>query len=383
MSYPFTQSTLFSQIVIGSSYPATQVVYAGAPQTVLLVNNDPTNTIYLSNSAAYLQLDTTKVTPLPPGSSVIFDGTLDIFAFTAPGKSATLSTFPSGVSYTQGVGIQPISQQGSFAGSGGFLTMSNPTGTYTIVPLTDVSGFASYDLNLYAFASPAGGASQGVALEIVLQWFDDMTSGIPVFEEDWWVWQGRAAASAGTNSLAGTGPMHGRYMQVTANIPAAQTGNTIFQYFNLYGSNRPVPSSDWRQNQATINPQVQNLTTTNTSQVVGTAFDNILGGVNSYSAPLNQVTFTPLGLYSGPVFLRFQTALVGANSPVLVSIENAVGGTLIAGASCPNIISTFTNDTSDHEITVLAPRAPMALITHAPASGPMSYTFQVVAQQAA
>jgi|SRR5271163_13166 len=366
----------------GAQAQATQLVEAGEG-TVLLYNTDPGNAVQLGGSNAVLANDQSGIAPLPPKSSIVFDGSEDVYATIGAGQTALIAAYPSAIQFQTTTLITPISQQGSLSGSGGFLTMSNPTQFYTIVPLTDVSAFQSYDLNLYVYASPAGGNLQGVALQIILQWFDDMVSGIPVFEEDWWVWQGRAAAGLGANSLAGTGPMHGRYMQVSAALPAAQTGNTIFQYFNLFGSNRTVPDSDWRQNQSTINPQIFNLTTTVTSQVVGTAFDNVLGGVNNLTIPANQATFVPLGLYSGPVYWRYQASAAMQTNPLICTIENAVGGTMVATSGCPNIVTTFVADASDHEGTILAPRAPMAFLVRAPASAADTFSFQAIAQQAA
>lgn len=278
--------------------------------------------------------------------------------------------------------ITPLVQSGSVSASGGFLTMSNPTQNYTILNMANVSQFASYDLNGYLYASPAGANLDGVCVEFILQWYDDEVSGIPVFEEDWWVWVGRGPTSQGLNSLAASGPMHGQYMTVIASLPALQNAPTIFQYFNLFGSNRIVPYSDWRQNAQTVNPEIFNLTTTLTSQIQGTSFDNVLGGVTAYVSPANQVTFVPLGLYSGPVYWRYSTGAAPNTLPLFASVEQQAGGTILPTAACPNIIQRIPTATTEANGTFLAPRSPVIFIFQSTAT-PASINLEVIAQQAA
>lgn len=279
--------------------------------------------------------------------------------------------------------IEPLSQQGSYSASGGFLTMTNPTEFYTIVNMINVSQFASYDLNMYLYASPAGANLDVVVVGFLLQWYDDLVSGIPVFEEDWWVWAGRAATSMGNNSLAGAGPMHGKYMTVIAFLPSTATGGAVFQYFNLFGSGRSVPYSDWRQNPQTLNPEIFNLTTLLGSQE-GTGFDNNLGSVSNFSIAEGIISFIPLALYSGPVYYRFQGLTnAPANNPVILSTQQGVGGTFTAGTGQPNILVSMTADLLEHEGTFLAPRAPCIFIVRASASGPTAISFEAIGQQAA
>lgn len=380
MSYPFTQDTLFGQFQISSNYPATQVIY-GNPQSaavILLVNSDPSNTIYLSNSSAYLTVDATKVTPLPPQSSVVFDGTQDVFAFTAPNAPAILTRFPSGVSYTQGVGIIALANLGTVNGTAvGTLT---PATGITVMNLVDVSNFASYDLNAYMFALNPGQVNSVIVGQIMLQWFDDTSSGIPVFEEDWFVWAGRALPTPGVNTLSGNGPMHGRYMTVKVFIPPTAANNATLQYINIFGSNRLVPYSDWRQNGAQVNPQSNGITS---QPGGGTSFDNVLASVSNITMTANQLIFIPCGLYSGPAYYRMQCTTAALHDPVIVAAQGQVSGAFGAGTANNGILVNFATDTVEHEGVVQLPRGPTAFIIQGNAAGTTNFSFEFVAQQAA
>ena len=381
MSQPSDQSTVFSQITIGSQFPGTQVVFGNmlVPQSVLLVNKDPANTIYLTNNSAYLSGDTTKVTPLPAQSSVVFDGSQDVYAFTLAGFPAILATFPSGVSYSTAVGIQPLTTLGSVGGSAAALNIL-PGVAFTPIKLVDVSGFASYDLNAYAFAQSPGSVNAALVAEIQIQWFDDMITGIPVFEEDWWIWVGRAAPIAGVNTLAGSGPMHGRYMTINVINIATAGFNMTLQYINVFGSNRVVPDSDWRQNGQAVNPQSNTITV---QAGGGTSFDNVLCNNNNEPLTANQLIFIPCGLYAGPAYYRFQATTAALHDATLVNMTNQVSGGLGAGTSTNGVLVNFSNDTAEHEGYLYLPRAPTAFIIQGDAAGTTVYSFTLIAQQAA
>lgn len=176
--------------------------------------------------------------------------------------------------------------------------------------------------------------------------------------------------------------MHGRYMTVTVALaPSANTG-MVLQWFNLFGSNRTMPYSDWRQQTTAVNPQVFNmvLQAPSTEPIFG--YDNVLATISSISLSANTVGFVPLNLYSGPVYYRLQASAAPANAPTLSVFGGLAGGQPIAGTGTPNILTSIGADANDHEGTIFLPRAACALIIKAPASA-ITYSFQVTGQQAA
>lgn len=388
MTFPFSQATLFGQLLITAQYPATMVVAGSrvAPLSVLIINNDPVNSIYLTNNSAYLVVDVTKVTPLPAGSSVVFDGTQDVFAFTAPGTTAQVTLFPSGINFTAGGGIKQLAQAGGLTGTPAATLPA--AGQVVILNQVDVSAYTSYDLNMYAYASSPGIAGAPFSCQVQLQWFDDLTSGIPVFEEDWWPWIGRAAiASIGVggnsmNPLAGAGPMHGRYLSVIVALPGTSTTGAILQWFNFFGSARTMPYSDWRQQMTAVNPQVSNLVIQPPSFEPDFGFDNVLATISSGVLSANTVAFVPFNLYAGPAYYRLQASAAPANAATISIFGGLVGGNPIAGSGTPNILTSIGADANDHEGTIILPRAACALIIKAPVAA-ITYSFQITGQQAA
>jgi len=367
------------EAVAGVQAPATQLVESGQG-TVLIYNTDPSNTVQLGDNNAIQAIDGDGIAPLPPLSSLAFDGTSDVFATIGAGLSAKVAAYPSAIQFNSQTLITPLAQLGTFTGAPAALNIA-PGAVFTALNLADVSRFASYDLNAYAFAQSAGGVGAGLVCEIQIQWFDDMTSGIAVFEEDWWIWVGRALPTAGINTMCGCGPMHGRYMSVNV-IPAAPgTTNITLQYMNIFGSNRTVPYSDWRQNGNAVDPESNNITLLATA---GTSFDNVLAQVSNVVLGASQLVFVPCGLYSGPVYYRFQVNTAAAlHDPTLVNMENHVSGDLVAGTGISGVLVNATADTLEHEGTLLLPRSPAAFIIQGAAAGTSSFSLEIIAQQAA
>lgn len=261
----------------------------------------------------------------------------------------------------------------------------SPAGTVTpgsgvqVMNLVNVSQFTSYDMNAYMFALSPGTAGAVITGQIQLQWFDSPTSAIPIFEEDWYIWAGRAAPVAGSNTLSASGPMHGTFMSVTVFIPPTAAANATLQYINIYGSGRVVPYSDWRQNGEAVDPQIENLVI---QPGGGLSFENILASVGNATLTANTVGYVPLGLYAGPVWLRYAVSAAPANDPVLACAAGVVGGQFTAGASNPGILVNVPTATTELEEELILPRGPCLFIIKAPAAA-VTWSLFVSAQQAA
>jgi hypothetical protein len=246
----------------------------------------------------------------------------------------------------------------------------------------DVSGFSSYDLNMFGYAVSPGAVGSVVAYQVQLAWYDDLISGVPVFEEDWYAWAGRAAPSAGSNTLAGCGPMHGRYMNVTIFVPIASTAGLVLQYVNIFGSFRTLPYSDWRQNGEAVDPQVNGLVL---EAGGGLSFENILCSIQGATiTTASRVYFIPLGLYAGPVYYAMSLSIAAGAAPVIAAVGGTVGGQLIAGNGCPGTLYVNGNvANTQYSGQLILPRSACAFIIQVPAGGSETFSLFVAAQQAA
>jgi hypothetical protein len=277
--------------------------------------------------------------------------------------------------------VTPLTQSGSLTGTPARTIVAGTP--YTALNLVDVSLFSSYDLNLLMTALNPGAVNSALCAQIQLQWFDDLISGIPVFEEDWWVWVASATGlpSAGTNPLAGSGPMHGRYLTVNISIPITATSNSVLQFLNIFGSNRTVPYSDWRQDTQFVFPGTSGFTT----MAGGAAFDNLLAqSVTTTSLAAGTSYILPCGLYSGPIYFWFQFSNTPAQNIVLADVQGLVSGQVVGGTACPGTI--FSNPgTAATPVsgTLLLPRAPCAWVIHANATTGGTLELMTIAQQAA
>lgn len=277
--------------------------------------------------------------------------------------------------------ISPLFSSGTLSGSA-YDTLP-AGGSVAPIELLDISGYASYDFNAYFQCLNQNTLGAALTMQVQLTWFDDLVSGIPVFEEDWWPAAGSAVAPA-FNTLAGCGPMHGRYMTVTL-INYGTTSMTV-QYLNIFGSPRVVPYSDWRQNSAllTMNPNGW----TWSAGDFGISFDNLLASYNQVPIPGGAQTFLPIGMYAGPVWISYEdtSSVAFDNDSVLVSLEGLTSGALIAGTACPNILYNFANSATPAntlvQMELVLPRSACALLIKG-GSTVADINFTVTAQQAA
>lgn len=281
-------------------------------------------------------------------------------------------------------GIVPLAQEGTI--SGGAAATITKAAPYQVLNLQNVAQFSAYDINAYAWTSSAGAASGHLVAQIVIQWFDDLVSGIPVYEEDWWIYVGRASTPtpANANTLSGCGPMHGQYMSVYVYAASATSpaDSLTIQYINVFGSNRQLAYSDWRQNALAVNPETFALTIVGTAGF-GTGFDNILANVLAVTATANEELWIPCGLYSGPVYYRFQQTVAANNDPVICATAQCSSGALVPGTSSFGVLVNLTNNTSEMEGTFFAPRCPLAFVFEGNAAGTSQFSLMLVGQQAA
>jgi hypothetical protein len=274
--------------------------------------------------------------------------------------------------------IVPIQQSGSLAAGSNVQTI-NPASGFLIVNKANVTAFESYDLNTYIYAQSPGNVGSPIVALYQIEWFDDLSSGIPIFEEQWWIWLGRAPAGFSDNHSA-QGPMHGAYMSVAVSIPNTCTSSATLQYFNLFGSPRVVPWSDWRQDAFQVNPQNNGLTVLSPGT---SGYENSLANVGSFALAANETRWVPCNLYAGPVYWRMQASVAPNNDPVIAAADNIRADGIVVGTANTMTLVNITNDTAEHSGTFIAPRVPLYFVIHGAAGSASSFSFNMTGQQAA
>lgn len=276
--------------------------------------------------------------------------------------------------------VQAVSSGGSLLSSSQLANIG--TTAFEIVTLEDVSNYASYDLSIYLYAVTPGAAGSPIVAGVTLYWFDDLTSNIPVFEETWNIWVGRAPSGLSFgifgDACTATGPMHGRYITVVVSIPVTATSNVILQYFNLFGSPRSTSFSDWRQNAALVNPQATSTVTDTISSTLS-GYDNVICQVSNASVPASSKVFLPFNLYAG-VFNLFIFTSIAATFCFLAAADNILAGDV--WTNNPVALGSLALAAGSSTSTFfIAPRAPCYLSMTSGAGGATTFSFTAIAQQ--
>lgn len=263
--------------------------------------------------------------------------------------------------------------QGSLTSSSGITVPVS--GSTTLMPLQDISSYGAYDISIYSYVtSRASGAPNAYSLKLL--WYDDMVSGIPVFQEEWWPWCGLNTSTNLSAAALGTGPMHGRYMSVVATNPSATQVINI-QYVNIYGSPRAVPYSDWRQNAQPNSPS--DPVFVDPGIIPGDTIDNTLMYLDATMA-INLSWLIPIGLYSGPVQIYFSAQQSFSANPSLFSTAGgAISGNLTT--STPELFQWVVGPSKEVQ-SVLMPRGG-GYILLSTGSTAVPFILSAVAQQAA
>jgi hypothetical protein len=368
-------------------------VWSGGSGTVTAVNQDSQFNAYIgyANTIAPKGLNTA---PLGPGASMTFPGNKSLYAVGDNATMQPLLLMPGAVQYSPpplALSV-PLIALGSPNTATAAFTIPATNQMVPILPLTEVSRFASYDLGCYFYGAPAN-AGADLTIMLTFMWFDDITSGVPVFQEDWYLMLGGQPYPAGgileiadSNPMSASGQMHGRYLAVYG----TSYGNTDIkaQWFNLYGSSRSVPYSDWRQNMgAMFNPAlggsaINGLVLATGHTFLGVGFDNQLQDAGSF-APGAGSLYIPLPLYSGPVVCSYSVSgAVLTQSPTLVAVTSQGGGGIVPGTAQQGQFWSFGNVlNTQYAQTINFPRCPVLLVIHTAAGS--SINFTAIAQQGA
>lgn len=302
----------------------------------LLYNNDANNTVYLTHSVFGNSAALEEASPLTPGSSLVVDGTKDIYAYTAtPGKTATVLRFPTASAFQPGVlnvsagTVNVIPQTGSsvLEENGALIPAitSNQTQLLTIVQ-------PAYEIFLDAF-NAGGGAAAG-ALEVRVSWFED-NGGQEVDRQEWWFWPGNAS---GGNLITGHGPSEAGQLQIFFLNHSPLSGMAYQVNWKVFQRSHYYTRHDWR---STL------LGVQNTPSGIGLPTDSepasgLIGfnTVPGLGAGATNITLLPL--YNGLIQLNANTGSNAADLTVTVAnaanpvADNGIGGAFFVGKSDAN-----------------------------------------------
>lgn len=422
------------QVILGTS----AVVIWGrspTPNPIQVINLDTVNTATLGFQSNINPGSSTAI-PLGPGASMSFDGTQVVYGCAS--HSLSLLLVPGGTAYSPGTmnitgdviatvtGDVEVTNTPAVTISGtptvsipGTVDISTPSpinvsaatvdiaaaagyipsgavaqllaittqqtialgGTYT-TPIVSVGNvYTSYDLSYSAWCGSQATAGAALTLDCTITWYADAAGTIPLYWEDWYSWLGQNVITQAQPVFA-SGPMHGNYMSLTF---TNYGGTSIFlNPIYVWGTSRDIAYGDWRQEVPTMSPGSGITTLPLTSQ----GSSNVLCALG-FSCSASTTYFLPLPLYSGSIWVRFQTTEPMATNLILVTAaDSVISGGIQAGVQANNVLwnPTDTNSgtqTAGHEYSALliSPRSPSFIVCSTKSTLPPSINLTVVGQQ--
>lgn len=341
---------------------------------VTFLNLDPTNTITLGYTNT-ITVGGQNAIPLGPNATVTIDGTKTVWAC-APVGTQPLTIIPGSIQYTPGSPlVMPIAKLGSLSVNAFTIPAAS---VVTPVQLFDMSAYTSYDISTFCFCATQSTAGSPICVPITFVWYDDLTSGVPVYKETWDIWVSDTAVDAQNDNAVvyGSGPVHGRYLTVQyAEVQGANSYTCLF--LNLFGSSKRAitPQSVWKQKPpANINFGVGQFTDN-----FAATYDDVLTSIG-WSLPTGNTAWLPIGLYSGPVSWWFNSSAALSNSAGIIAAVPEVyssGGVPIGISGAVGLIVEINAATSESGNAYL-PRCPTFIVLRNATGATVSGLFTVV-----
>ena len=393
----------FTTILVTSRVTLLYGAQGSTPTPVQIRNTDTANTLYVGNQSA-LNTDGSNSTPLKPGDSVSFDGSVSIYGVTT-GPSIIANIVPGGVSFSPGsmaingnvnatvsgnvnvtntpnvnitsgtvdiaAGTVDVIGTGGTFPPGANAQVDNATnititpGSSQSGPVVNVSNYLGYNVNIQAYVGSQNVAGAALALSTVITWYADVLGTVPVYRETWESWLANSAGNVAP--VNGAGQMHGPYMRVMFLNQGTVSNVTVVAY-TMWGTQRLFNRSDWRQSTpAGMNSGVSTIVPL--PSVDGS--DGILAGLFAFNMPANAAQWLPLPLMAGPVSMRFQTSQMLASSAVIATGAALLNGNITFGVGTPGTIWLIPNVAGQESTTeIIAPNSPLFLAVKSTASAP-------------
>jgi hypothetical protein len=422
---------LTDTVYVTSQYPATLITDADGT-SALITNTSSSVTCYIGDTNAIEAGDLTRTVALAPGGAMNVDGSAAKYGICPAGQVAPLAVILGAISFNPGTltiqgnvqatvagtvdvsgstvdlaggttidvagnvdvvgsgGFFPtgntstIAQQGTYSGATAFTVAAGAT--HNIVSLVDVSNFSTYEISIEAYDTNQGVTGHDLTIPVTFSWYDDTNSGIPVYVEEWDIWIGNTAGSVnpGSGAAFGCGPMHGHYMTVSVSEVGGVGGYTV-QFVNIYGSNRVLTRSNWRQ----APPQMSSSGITFGAVIAGAenyTINNILFSMSNASIANGSLLWFPCGLYSGFVWWAYQPQQALGNDICLCVADPRLlqSGGIVAGSAATAIL---TNDPvtagTQTQKQLMLPRCPVYFVVRNNTGSAASLSATLVAQEVA
>lgn len=256
-----------------------------------------------------------------------------------------------------------------------------PSGVTTPINLINVGQYASYDMTMQAVDVNQSTAGHALTFSVLITWYDDTVSGIPVFAEQWTPFVMGQNPTHPNQGVFACGPMHGEYMSVTISNPSS-VGTITLPYLNLFGSSRPIPLSDWRQS---LGNHVSDNKLAKINSINNFTYNNVLADSQGLQPIVAGDTYMmALGLYSGPIYYYFQASATGVNVTLAIidlgnDNTNQVSGSISASDGQLSDITLSSGGTLFQTGQLFLPRNGCALYVGCTGSG--NVAAKIVAQQ--
>lgn len=336
---------------------------ASGATTVLLVNNDILNPVYVGPTASTSAI-ASDAFPLGPLNTLALPANQDIWVATANGATAQVFVLPDGTDWSPSpaqiaaqlntLGLAKDASvnalpSGVAATGVPLLTRSTLLNQQTSVSLTigavstlgpfNVSQIG-YEMILSSF-QPTGVLS---FFKVELQWSDSVTGAITGFER-WWLVPGSAIGSP--HVINGIGPTKGDRLTVIITNHANSTGSITYSYTLLQNS-RVYAEDKWR---------TQGFSAAGQSGPGQDVVSNVLASVTSgLAAGAGLSRFLPL--YNGTINLMV-TSTSNTND-CEVTLNDVADQSIITNPNFP-IYDQFTNAQGNLYALVGLPRAQLQL----------------------
>lgn len=291
-------------INVGSTYPATQLVYPG-DGAVLFYNTDSINPVWVGDNNAMEAGDTLNTIQVPAGTSFGVDGKSPLYGISNPGTSVAVDLLTGGTQFNTGItsSIQMpqflVTEPPVAPGSGG--------GPYSV---TFPPGAQGYQIE----ALPSNPFARTFACDLQINHVDSF--GVTVFIERYTLsnWSGNAQPSIIRGRLVGQSLLVAMTVATASFINtitgAATTADSISLRFYSLSSYAPGLSKR--------------------SPIVGQSNGLLLGSFQTAALPATNgttVIITALPDYSGPVIIAGNTITAGLSFVPRIDSYTVAGGT--------------------------------------------------------
>jgi hypothetical protein len=387
-------------VPVGNNNNGAAQLLLDVGDSAMIFNTSAVNTLWVGNNPALTTGYQNAVPIAPLGYLVLTADDQAIYGVVVSGVQINVGILPGAVAFftpqlnatiTGPVSIGTIAGNVDVIGSGGvFLPGDNnqlyegnggiSPGNNLATGIIDGLDYNSYNLAIDVYCASQANAGAPIVGMVQINWYADPAGSTTLYTDTWWVWAGNS--SANSVGAVGSGPMHGRYFQVTV-LNQGTAENLSCSALVVYGTQRTLSKPVWRQGvpQMTVAASFTQLATLGAGNAMGT--DDVLATNSNQSLAVSTKYFLPLPLSAGPIYARFETSAALSGDAALCSADNLqygqVGGT---SGSDPHVLVNFASAAGvDYEVNLNAGHAPLFATISTSTTAP-SVNLMVTSQDA-